>query len=358
MASRAVQGFRVFVIFVFGAACIGAVVLWLVGWDDPLAARSNPETEDAYADGEYTPLAAREEGYLKRLDVDDNQPVRAGQVVAELEDDDFKAAVAQAEGQLQAAEAALRQLQDQQRVLLLQVQQAGAQAQGTRAEQVRAAEEASRQAALLPTALGLRRQYDDAVAENRRLAAESRADDATTQERRRQLEVLAAQQARAAADIEREQARLDLARIRLGYATLRAPADGVVGARQVRVGTLLEPGTVVVPMIPLNRVWVVADFTERQLTGIRPGLPAYVRLDAYPDVQLHGHVAGISPLTGGQLAATPADNSTGNYTKVVQRVPVKIVLDADNPLAGQIRPGMSALARVNTSGDPGVRIVR
>ena len=111
-------------------------------------------------------------------------------------------------------------------------------------------------------------------------------------------------------------------------------------------------------MTPLSNVWVVADFTERQLTDIRPGLPAWVRFDAYPDVQLHGHVGGISPLTGGQLAAVPADNSTGNYTKVVQRVPVKIVLDADNPLAGQIRPGMSALARVNTSGAPDVRIAR
>ena len=250
MASRAVHGFRAFVIFLFAAACIGAVVLWLVGWDDPLAARSNPETEDAYADGEVTPLAAREEGYLKRLDVDDNQPVCAGQVIAELEDDDYKAAVAQAEGQLQAAEAALRQLQDQQRVLLLQVQQAGTQAQGTHAEQVRAAEEAYRQAALLPTALGLRRQYDDAVAENRRLAAENRADDATTQERRRQLDVLAAQQARAAADIEQQQAQLDLARIRLGYTTLRAPADGIVVAVHPGIGSMVEEGAELITFVP------------------------------------------------------------------------------------------------------------
>ncbi len=359
MADAPRHGFSIFLVFVVVLVCLGGVVIWLSGWDAPLAARADPETEDAYADGPVTSLATREEGYLKAMLVDDNQPVRAGQVVAELEDDDYRASVAQAEAQLAAAQAGLRELQDQRTVLLLQVRQSVEQAAGTGAQRTRASEERARQALLLPTALGERRQYDNALADDRRLAADTRAQSAQAEERRRQLAVLDAQEARASADIEARQAMLDLARLRLGYTRLRAPFDGVVGARQVRVGTLLEAGTAVIPVTQLAGVWITADFTERQLTDIRPGQPALVRLDTYPDVQLHGHVAGTSPLTGQQLAAVPGDNATGNYTKVVQRVPVKIVLDDEGgPLRGRIRPGMSALARVQTGPDAAVRPAR
>jgi membrane fusion protein (multidrug efflux system) len=215
-----------------------------------------------------------------------------------------------------------------------------------------------RQAAILPTAMGLPTRYDAALAEDRRLAADTSAQAAQTTERRRQLAVLAAQELRAQADIEARQAQLDLAKIRLGYTVLRAPEDGVVGARQVRVGTLLEPGSAVVPFTRLQNVWITANFTERQLTDILPGQAAYVRMDTYPDVELRAHVDGISPLTGTQLAAIPADNATGNYTKVVQRVPVKIVLDDISPLAGRIRPGMSALVRIDTASHSYVRPAR
>ncbi len=359
MADAQRRGFRIFLVFVAVLVCLGGVITWLAGWDSPLASRQDPETEDAYVDGPATPLAAREEGYLKRMLVDDNQPVHAGQVVAELEDDDYRASVAQAEGQLAAAQAALRELQDQRTILLLQVRQSVAQAAGTGAERVRASEEASRQAMLLPTALGERRQYDNALADDRRLAANTRAQAAQAEERRRQTGVLAAQEARASADIEARQASLDLARIRLGYTRLRAPFDGVAGTRQVRVGTLLEAGTEVIPVTQLAAVWITADFTERQLTDMHPGQAALVRLDTFPDVQLRGHVAGISPLTGQQLAAVTADNATGNFTKVVQRVPVKIVLDDEGgALRGRIRPGMSALARVLTGADKAVRPAR
>ncbi len=359
MADASRRGFRIFLAFAAVLVCLGAAVIWISGWDAPLAARHDPETEDAYADGPLTPLAAREAGYLKRMLVDDNQPVRAGQVVAEMEDDDYRASVAQAEAQLAAAQAALHEVQDQRAVLLLQVRESLAQASGTGAQRIRASEETSRQAMLLPTALGERRQYDNALAEDRRLAADTRVQSAQAEERRRQLAVLDAQEARAAADIEARQAMLDLARLRLSYTRLRAPFDGVAGARQVRVGTLLAAGTEVIPVTQLSAVWITANFTERQLTDIRPGQPALVRLDSYPDVALHGHVGGISPLTGQQLAAVPGDNATGNYTKVVQRVPVKIMLDDEGGrLRGLIRPGMSALARVETTASRAVRPAR
>ena len=359
MADAQRRGFRIFLAFIAVLLIAGGAITWAAGWDSPLAARSDPETEDAYVEGPTTPIAAREEGYLRQIDVDDNQAVRAGQVVAEIEDDDYRASVAQAEGQLQAAQAALRQLQDQRSVLQLQVQQSEAQAAGTGAQHVRAAEETARQAVLLPTAMGVPQRYDNALAEDRRLAADTRAQAAQAEERRRQVGVLQAQEARQSAEIELRQAMLDQARIRLGYTKLRAPYDGVLGARQVRVGTLLEPGTEVAPVTQLSAVWVVADFTERQLTDILPGQAAFVRMDAYPGTELPAHVGGISPLTGTQLAAIPADNATGNYTKVVQRVPVKIVFDRPGGgLGGRIRPGMAALVRVVTDAGRTVRPAR
>jgi membrane fusion protein (multidrug efflux system) len=267
--------------------------------------------------------------------------------------------VASAEAEVAAARATLAQLQEQRRVLALQVSQAAAQQSATQAEQRRAAEETARQAVLLPTALGLPRRYDDALSDSRRLAAQARAQGAQREERRLELPVLAAQEARAVANVDLRVAQLDLARLRLSYTVLRAPADGMVGTRAVRVGTLLEPGTEVVPLTPLDRIWLVASFSERQLTDIRPGQPALVRLDAFPDRQLAAHVAGVSPLTGGQLSGVQPDNSTGNYTKVVQRIPVKIVLDNDQmQLAGLMRPGMSALVRVQTDGAPRIRVAR
>ena len=358
------RGIAAFLIFVGAVSAAVVAGFWAAGWDYPLAARVNPETEDAYADGEYTPLSPRVEGYLSSMEVDDNQAVKRGQVIARLEDSDYRAAVQQAQADVDAARAALVQLQEQQQVLELQVAQSRAQATGTRAEQQRAAEEAARQAVLLATPLGLRRNYDNAAGERNRLAADTRAQLAQTDERQRQIAVLQAQQARAAATVQLRLAQLDLARIREGYTVVRAPMDGTVGARQVRVGTLLQPGTEIIPMVPLAHTWLTANFTERQLTDMRAGQPARVRIDAFPDVELAGHVAGISPLTGAQLSGVVADNVTGNYTKVVQRIPVKVVLDgtdttgAPSPLQNQLRPGMSALVRIMTDGTAAVRPAR
>ena len=358
------RGMAAFLVFVLAVTAAVTGGLWAAGWDYPLAARVNPETEDAYAEAEYTPLSPRVTGYLRSMEVTDNQPVRRGQVIARLEDSDYRAAVEQAKADVEAAQAALVQLQEQQQVLQLQVAQSRAQTAGTRAEQQRASEEAARQAVLLATPLGLRRNYDNAAGERNRLAANTRAQSARTEERQRQIVVLQAQQARAAAAVEVRQAQLGLAEIRLGYTVLRAPSDGVVDTRQVRVGTLLEPGTEVIPFVPLPHVWLVANFTERQLTDMHPGQPARVRVDAFPDVELAGHVAGISPLTGAQLSGVTADNVTGNYTKVVQRVPVKVVLDgtdtsgSQSAVQDQLRPGMSALVRVLTDGTASVRPAR
>jgi membrane fusion protein (multidrug efflux system) len=145
-----------------------------------------------------------------------------------------------------------------------------------------------------------------------------------------------------------KRAMLELARITLGYTWITAPVDGLVGERGVRDGQYVHAGTQVISVVPLNNVWVVANYKETQLTHIEIGEKADVTVDTFPNVVIHGTVTGISPASGSQFSLLPPDNATGNFTKVVQRLAVKIALDADNPLAGKLRPGMSAVATVLT----------
>ena len=174
---------------------------------------------------------------------------------------------------------------------------------------------------------------------------------AAVQERTQQVAVMQAQQASAETSIRQQQAALRLAQLNVGWTVIRSPIDGVLATRQVRIGDLVEPGARITTVTPLNSVWVSANFSERQITHMHPGQQALMRADTWPDIEIRGHVADLAPATGAQFAAMPADNTTGNYTKVVQRVQVKIVLDpAHNPLQGQLRPGMSMLARVMTGG--------
>ncbi len=336
--------------------CLVVAVVFLVSWDDPLDSRRNPETDDAYADGDVTPLSPRVAGYLVRLDVDDNQAVRAGQSIAELESDDYAAAVRAAEAYVEAARAQLGRIDAEIGIAQLQVRQSELQASGMRAEHWRARLEAERQRVLLPTVLGLARTLDSATAAAEVTAAQTVQADAMTAERRRSIGVLQGQRLSAEAQVDVQQAALELARIRLGYTVLRAPRDGVVGVRRVRVGSLLEPGMAVIDLTPLDTVWVDANFTERQVTDMGVGQAAEVRLDTYPGVVLRAHVVGMSPLTGQQMSPLPPDNTTGNYTKVVQRVPVKIGLDDEaGALHDRVRPGMSAIVRVITA--PGAPVL-
>ncbi len=344
------KGLRYFLVFCALLACLIVAVVFLVSWDDPLDSRRNPETDDAYANGDDTPLSPRVAGYLVKLDVDDNQAVHAGQVIAELESDDYAADVRAAEASVDAARAQLGRTDAEIGIAQLQVRQSELQASGSRAEHWQARLEAERQRILLPTALGLARSLDNATAEADATAAQTVQAEAVTAERRRSIGVLQAQRLSDQAQVDVQQAALELARIRLGYTVLRAPRDGVVGARRVRVGSLLQPGMAVTDLTPLDTVWIDANFTERQVTDMWVGQAAEVRLDTYPGVILRAHVVGMSPLTGQQMSPLPPDNTTGNYTKVVQRVPVKIGLDDEaGPLHDRVRPGMSAIVRVITA---------
>lgn len=340
---------RHWMLFAAGVALVAAAGVALLAWDAPLARERNPQTEDAYVDGDTTPLSARVQGYVRRLPVADNQPVHAGDLIAQFDDDDYRAQLEQAQAQAGVAAAMLQSLDQREVALRLQVDQAVASLDAARAGLLSTGPEALRQRTLAPTDAGLGRSVDTANAEAQVTGAAVDRAGAQLDAMRRQLDVLAAQRRQAQAALAARQADARLAAITLDWTRIRAPVDGMLGARAVRVGVLVAPGTAVVAITPLDTVWVTANFTERQIAHLQPGAPARLRVDAFPGQVLDGHVAGLSPGAGATFSGLPADNATGNYTKVVQRVPVKIAIDwGSSPLRGLVRPGMSVSALVAT----------
>jgi membrane fusion protein (multidrug efflux system) len=345
--------YRAFLLFLLGAISVAAAALLAVGTRSALNRREDPVTVNAYVDGDRTPLSAHLPAYVRRVAVGDNQPVRRGDLIVELVDDDYRASLDQARANLAAAQAMARSLEAQRAVVAQMIEQARAGLTAIEAGMPAIANELRRQQTLLPTLAGTRRSYEAAEADQARILASHAQAQAQLVLRERQREVLEAQLGQARARAEAAVADLRLAELNLGWTRITAPADGILGERQVREGSLVAPGTVVDTVTPLDRVWVTANFTERQITNIHLGAPAEVRVDAFTRVAIPGRVVGIAPATGSQFSLVPADNSTGNFTKVVQRIPVKLALNLSaTGLAGRIAPGMSARAQVFTRNQP------
>ena len=196
---------------------------------------------------------------------------------------------------------------------------------------------------------GTEQLVEQAVDNEKHTEATLALNQAQLAQQRQQLNVLDSQEQQANATLKAQQAARDLAKIALGYTRITAPVDGMVSERQVRPGQYVSVGTEVISLVPLPNVWVVANYKETQMTRIRLGQPARVTVDAFPGVVLRGHVDSWSPASGAQFSLLPPDNATGNFTKVVQRIPVKIVLDHDPSLGDLLRPGMSVIATIDTS---------
>jgi membrane fusion protein (multidrug efflux system) len=333
-------------LLVLFAAIVG--VSWL-GWDGALTRRTDPATEDAYVDGDRTPLSAQVVGYVRAIPVGDNQTVRKGDTIAEIDDGDYRAALAQATAQADAARAASAALENKRAVLEEQIVQAQDGVAAAAAQITHAFNEVRRQQLLLPTAAGLLQSLQSAQADLRHqegLRAQAVAQVGANQ---KQIDLLNAQVVQARAQVNEADAAVALGRIALSHTRITAPIDGTLGTRNVREGALLGPGTQVDTLTPLDTLWVTANFTERQFTHIRAGQRARVRVDAFRSTPISGEVIGFQPATGSQFSLVPADNSTGNFTKIVQRIPVKIALDlAASRLVGLLRPGMSARVEITT----------
>jgi len=331
-------------------------------------------TNDAYVRGDLTPLSTKVSGLVREVNVNDYQQVHKGDLLVQLDDDDYKAQVAQAAAAVEAAKAAIennrrqRELQDAKiERALAGVDQAKAQIvaaqsgkDAVQADVTRTRQERTRQEALLKTNSTTQQTVEKAVADEERSTAQYasrdadlaqahtllRSNESSAEAERRGKTVLESQDAQLVADLHAKEAALEVAKVNLGYTRILAPADGTVGERQVRPGQLVSPGTQVMPFVENTR-WVSANYRETQLTNVKIGDPAEIRIDTYPGQVFKGKVLEIAPASGSQFALLPPDNATGNFTKVTQRVPVKIALD-NSQLTSELRPGLSALVTVRT----------
>ncbi len=339
-------GLRLFIVLL----AIGLVALVAYEWGGWVGSAVLQSTDDAYLWADTTPLAAQVPGYVRQVPVRDFQRVKAGDLLVEIVDDDYRAQLAQAEANVAGAQASLETIAQQKILQATLIEQAEATISATQADLTRYHLETVRQQALLQTKLaGTPQITEQAVDNEKRTEGTLALNRAQLDQQRQQLKVLDSQEKQARATLGAQQAMRDLARINLGYTRITAPVDGMVGQRQVQTGQYLNAGTQVISIVPLPNVWVIANYKETQLTRIRIGQPARVTVDTFPGTVLHGHVDSWSPASGAQFSLLPPDNATGNFTKIVQRIPVKIVLDPDPALQNLLRPGMSVIATIDTS---------
>jgi membrane fusion protein, multidrug efflux system len=343
-------------------------------WNAWEGGKAEQVTDDAYVRGDLTPLSTKVSGIVRSVDVADYQQVRKGDLLIELQDDDYRAQVDQANAAVAGARAGIeenlrqRQLQDARIDKALagidqakaQIAAAEAGKEAVQAELIRARSERKRQEALYQTHSTTEQNLEAAVAAEGNLSGQfaSREADLTqaqsmlrsselaAEAERRSKAVLESQEMQLQADLRAKQANLAVASVNIGYTKIYAPGDGTVGERQVRPGQLVSPGTQVISFVALTK-WVQANYRETQLTNVKVGDRADIRIDEYPDQLFRGKVVEIAPASGSQFALLPPDNATGNFTKVVQRVPVKIALD-DSTFATKLRPGLSVVAAVRT----------
>lgn len=326
------------------------VLVTSVRWNAWLGAAAVQTTDNAVVHAETTRLSARVGGNVRRIAVQDFQRVRSGDLLVEIEPADFDAAVAQAEANVAAARAALDNLENQKAQQRAGIAQAEAQRLSALARELETRQERERQRALLRGGLaGTRQRLEQATAVHDTARATLAESEAAIDAQRRQLDVLQGQQSLLSATLRAAQATLTAARLRLSYTRVVAPFDGVVGERQVQEGDYVDVGTNLIALVPLPNVHVIANYKETQLTHVTPGQPVEVTVDTFPGTVLHARVARLSPASGATFALLPPDNATGNFTKVVQRIPVRIELDHGQPLVERLRPGMSVVTRIRVT---------
>ncbi|MDF0493532.1 HlyD family secretion protein [Bradyrhizobium yuanmingense] len=304
-------------------------------------------TDDAYVKADSTIVAPKVSGYIATVLVGDNEKVRAGQLLAKIDDRDFKAALDQAKADVAGGEASVRNIDAQLELQQPIIEQSTADVAAAEANLKFAQEERARYDDLMKSGSGTIQRAQQTDAALRASSAQLQHAKSGLVAAQRKVDVLTTQRAQATAQLERARAVAQQAALNLSYTEITAPVDGTVGARSLRVGQYVQAGTQLMAVVPLDAVYVVANFKETQLTHVRPGQPVELHVDSFRNTTLRGHVDSLSPASGLEFALLPPDNATGNFTKIVQRVPVKIVLD-DHSLTGLLRPGMSAVPTVDT----------
>jgi membrane fusion protein (multidrug efflux system) len=304
-------------------------------------------TDDAYIKADSTIISPKVSGYISQVLVEDNQPVMAGQLLARIDDRDLRTALDQAQADVAGSEAAVRNLDAQIALQQPIIEQSTSDIAAAEANLKFASEEQARYDDLMKSGSGTiqRAQQTDAALREKNALLQHGKSALLAAEKK--VDVLSTERAKAVAQLDRTRAMAKQAALNLSYTEISAPVDGTVGARSLRVGQFVQAGTQLMAVVPLEAVYVVANFKETQLTHVRDGQPVEIRIDSFHDITLKGHVDSLSPASGLEFALLPPDNATGNFTKIVQRVPVKIALD-DRSLIGMLRPGMSAEPTINT----------
>jgi membrane fusion protein, multidrug efflux system len=311
-------------------------------------------TDDAYVDAHSVLISPKVSGYISEILVDDNQAVKAGQVIARIDPPDYQTVLDQVRANVAAAQANIDTLTQQIEQQKLAVEQARQTVASDQAALVYSQQNFQRYTELARTGFGPVQQAQQSAADNRERQAALARDTTAVSVAEKQVEVYKAQLAQAQAMLAQQQASERQAELNLGYTAITAPFDGTVGARTAQAGQYVQPGTQLMALVPLQAVYISANYMETQLTDVRAGQPVAIHVDTYPGAVVHGHVESLAPASGQQFALLPPDNATGNFTKIVQRIPVKIGLDPSDPLAGELRPGMSVEPTIDTkSGDAG-----
>jgi membrane fusion protein, multidrug efflux system len=335
---------RTLIFFVAVAVLIVIATRWN-RWESDAEWQS---TDDAFLQADLTPIASKVAGYIRNIPVQDYDRVHAGDVLAEIVDDDYRAVVAQINAAIVSAGAQVEALKAQRQLQEANIRAAKATAAVTAANIEQNSRDLSRQERLLKTGSSSTEASEKLQTTHAQLAAQLEQNRAQVSAATHQIEVLAAQTAQAEAAVSAQQANLQAAQLNLTYTKILAPQDGVIGQRQIKPGQYVGVGTQVTSLTPLPHVWVIANYKETQLTHMRVGQPAEIAVDTFPGHKLHGHVIAFAPGAGSQFALLPPDNATGNFTKVVQRIAVKIAVDDADGLIDALRPGMSVVARVDT----------
>ena len=320
------------------------------GWHWWTEGRFIQSTDNAYVHSDITVVSPKVSAYVREVRAAENQQVNAGDVLAVLDDQDFRAKVAEAEAAVAAQRAAFGTIDsklDLQRAL---IDQAAATLASAEAEQRRTQQDFDRTRSLASDSWASRQKLETAEADLRKATAQVNRSRAALEAEKDQIGVLNASRTETEARLSQAEATLQSARNDLANTVIHAPVDGVVGNRGVQVGQYARPGVQLLSLVPLPDVYVVANFKETQLARMRPGQSVTVEIDAYPGKRLEGRVESFAPASGSQFSLLPPENATGNFTKIVQRVPVRIALPRDNALSGLLRPGLSVVAEVDTRG--------
>jgi membrane fusion protein, multidrug efflux system len=331
------------IVVVLGAVVAGAwygYTWWTVG-------RFMETTDDAYVGGDVTTMASKVAGFVDTIAVTDNQRVKAGDLLVKLDDRDYRAQLARADASVAAQEAALANRDAAHRLQTAVVDQANAEIAAATAEATRSQYDLDRYRTLSAERYASLQRFEQADADYKKAAAVEHKTQAALRASRHQLDVIDTERRQIEAALAQAKAERDLAALNLSYTEIRSPIDGVIGNRSARVGAYATVGTQLLSIVPARGLWVDANFKESQLAQMSVGQTVEITADVMPGRTFHGRIESLAPATGAQFSVIPPENATGNFTKIVQRVPVRIVLEDGAGELGTLRPGLSVVARVD-----------